>query len=64
MSKSADTGVQVPPFPLSTRNRTECPAATEIRTACRSCSGAHELIGQGFQDNGLKSVAERRTFNH
>lgn len=31
MSNSVDPGVQVPPFPLSTKNRTECPAASEIR---------------------------------
>ena len=31
VSKRADPGVQVLPFPLSRRNRTWCPAATEIR---------------------------------
>ncbi len=31
VSKGAEPGVQFPPFPLSKRNRTECPSATEIR---------------------------------
>ncbi len=33
VSKGAEPGVQFPPFPLSKRNRTECPSATEIRSA-------------------------------
>jgi hypothetical protein len=31
VSKSAEPGVQLPPFLLSKRNRNECPAVTEIR---------------------------------
>lgn len=37
MSNSVDPGVQVPPFPLSTKNRTECPAASEIRRPIYPC---------------------------
>lgn len=48
MSNSVDPGVQVPPFPLSTKNRTECPAASEIRTMRRP--SGHRVYGTAAQE--------------
>lgn len=64
VSTRDDPGVQVLPFPLSTRNRTECPAATEIRSARSedhrrdaAWFGAGAAIKQKAWDEAMKLVA-------
>ena len=44
MFKRADPGTQVPPYPRSKKNRTKCPAATEVRNSLRKARWGQGIV--------------------
>jgi len=63
VSTSVELGVHLPPFPLSKRNRNECPAATEIRkmtqrflAAWRAANPGGHIVHRDLVDSGLSFV--------